>query len=151
MEISGKDANLGRPLVNPPTDGITALRFSANSDLLLCASWDGVRVIAYHSMPMHKSIHDRPAAVHAPGLLTCCAEISYTHTAQTARLYDALRNQTRGSFSQPAPVLDATFQEDSGVFLGGLDGAVKRSVRPLVQEVDDATVSASSMCMHGCT
>ena len=41
-EYSGKDANLGRPLVNPPNDGITALRFSANSDLLLCASWDGV-------------------------------------------------------------------------------------------------------------
>ena len=45
---------------------------------------------------------------------------------QTARLYDALRNQTRGSFSQPAPVLDAAFQEDSSVFLGGLDGVVKR-------------------------
>ncbi len=42
------------------------------------------------------------------------------------RLYDAARNQTRGSFSQQSPILDATFQEDSAVFLGSFDGQVMR-------------------------
>ena len=37
-----KGCKPGQAAGDPPTDGITALRFSANSDLLLCASWDGV-------------------------------------------------------------------------------------------------------------
>ncbi|CAK0749983.1 hypothetical protein CVIRNUC_001953 [Coccomyxa viridis] len=44
----------------------------------------------------------------------------------SARLYDGPRNVCRASFSQQAPVLDATFQDDSRIFLGGLDGVVKR-------------------------
>jgi hypothetical protein len=33
---------LGVPVAEPPTDGISALRFASNSNLLLAASWDGV-------------------------------------------------------------------------------------------------------------
>ncbi|CAL5227848.1 g10880 [Coccomyxa viridis] len=44
----------------------------------------------------------------------------------SARLYDAPRNHVRASYSQQAPVLDAAFQDDSHVFLAGLDGIVKR-------------------------
>ncbi|CAL8462261.1 g1792 [Coccomyxa elongata] len=83
--MSAPPPNLGRPLENPPTDGISGLRFSTTSDLLLCSSWDG-----------------------------------------SARLYDAPRNHTKGSFSQQAPILDATFQEESSIFLAGLDGIIKR-------------------------
>lgn len=36
---------LGQPLEDPPGDGITALRFSGTSDLLMATSWDGVRVL----------------------------------------------------------------------------------------------------------
>lgn len=36
----------GTQLPQPPTDGITAMRFAANSDLLLVSSWDGVRFLA---------------------------------------------------------------------------------------------------------
>ena len=46
---------------------------------------------------------------------------------QSARLYDAPRNHVRASYSQQAPVLDAAFQDDSHIFLAGLDGIVKRS------------------------
>ena len=45
---------------------------------------------------------------------------------QSARLYDAPRNHVRASYSQQAPVLDAAFQDDSHIFLAGLDGIVKR-------------------------
>ena len=40
-------ANLGTPLPSPPEDGISNLRFSLSSDLLLAPSWDGV----CHSFP----------------------------------------------------------------------------------------------------
>ncbi|KAK9846411.1 hypothetical protein WJX81_003316 [Elliptochloris bilobata] len=76
---------LGQPLDDPPGDGITALRFSATSDLLMATSWDG-----------------------------------------TARLYDAGRRTLRGSYSQVAPALDGAFQDDSVVYVGGLDGLVRR-------------------------
>ena len=46
---------------------------------------------------------------------------------QSARLYDAPRNHVRASYSQQAPILDAAFQDDSHIFLAGLDGIVKRS------------------------
>ena len=36
---------LGQPLDDPPGDGITALRFSGTSDLLMAMSWDGVRAV----------------------------------------------------------------------------------------------------------
>ena len=39
-------ATLGTQLAEPPGDGISSLRFSAASDLLLAASWDGVRSLA---------------------------------------------------------------------------------------------------------
>ena len=45
---------------------------------------------------------------------------------QGVRLYDAPRNHTRASYSQQVPVLDAAYQDDSRIFLGGLDGIVKR-------------------------
>jgi hypothetical protein len=45
---------------------------------------------------------------------------------QSARVYDAPRNHVRASYSQQVPVLDAAFQDDSHIFLGGLDGIVKR-------------------------
>lgn len=35
--------NFGTVLASPPNDGISSLEFSSNSDLLLAASWDGVR------------------------------------------------------------------------------------------------------------
>ena len=51
----------------------------------------------------------------------------YLHVVlQGVRLYDAPRNHTRASYSQQVPVLDAAFQDDSRIFLGGLDGLVKR-------------------------
>jgi hypothetical protein len=34
--------SLGQELPSPPTDGITALRFYADTPLLLASSWDGV-------------------------------------------------------------------------------------------------------------
>ena len=46
--------------------------------------------------------------------------------AQTARLYDAGRRMLRGSYSQVAPALDGAFQDDSVVYVGGLDGLVRR-------------------------
>lgn len=36
------NTNFGAVLASPPNDGISSLEFSANSDLLLAASWDGV-------------------------------------------------------------------------------------------------------------
>lgn len=38
-------ANFGTVLASPPNDGVSSLEFSANSDLLLAASWDGVSVV----------------------------------------------------------------------------------------------------------
>lgn len=35
--------SLGRELGSPPSDGITNLRFSGDTNLLLASSWDGVR------------------------------------------------------------------------------------------------------------
>ena len=34
------------PLISPPDDGITALKFSATSNLLLVSSWDTVRSVS---------------------------------------------------------------------------------------------------------
>lgn len=34
--------SLGRELQGPPSDGITSLRFYADTTLLLASSWDGV-------------------------------------------------------------------------------------------------------------
>lgn len=35
-------AELGKQLLNPPADGISALRFAEDTDVLLASSWDGV-------------------------------------------------------------------------------------------------------------
>jgi hypothetical protein len=35
--------NPGEVLLNPPADGVSALTFSGDSDLLLVCSWDSVR------------------------------------------------------------------------------------------------------------
>ena len=45
---------------------------------------------------------------------------------QLARLYDARQNLLRGTYAHQAPLLDATFQDQSIIFTGGLDGLVKR-------------------------
>jgi hypothetical protein len=50
--------------------------------------------------------------------------------AQTARLYDAGRRTLRGSYALVAPALDGAFQDDSVVYVGGLDGLVRRCARP---------------------
>ncbi len=36
----------GMQLPQPPSDGVTAMHFAANSELLLVSSWDGVRFSA---------------------------------------------------------------------------------------------------------
>eukprot|EP00877_Chromochloris_zofingiensis_P007716 jgi/Chrzof1/3198/Cz12g15160.t1 len=75
---------LGEPVPAPPTDGITRVRFSKGSNLVLASSWDS-----------------------------------------TARLYDA-SGPLRGTYAQPAPVLDACFQQDNSIIMGGLDCQVKQ-------------------------
>ena len=45
---------------------------------------------------------------------------------QLARLYDAKQNVLRGTYAHHSPMLDATFQDQSVIFTGGLDGLVKR-------------------------
>jgi len=42
-----KMTDLGARLADPPTDGITALRFCGDSNALLASSWDGVRDLMY--------------------------------------------------------------------------------------------------------
>lgn len=44
-------ANLGLALPSPPADGISNLRFSLSSDLLLAPSWDGVSLSKPYSLP----------------------------------------------------------------------------------------------------
>lgn len=56
----------------------------------------------------------------------CTLVKSASNAAQTARLYDAGRRMLRGSYSQVAPALDGAFQDDSVVYVGGLDGLVRR-------------------------
>ena len=34
----------GSQLANPPTDGVSGLRFASTNDLLLTSSWDGVGI-----------------------------------------------------------------------------------------------------------
>ena len=127
-------AALGRSLERPPSDGVSSLSFSSSSDLLVCSSWDGVGSAA----PMS------PQLVNVIGLRSACCDVApalrvhaWSHgivsplmqslrCLQSVRLYDGPRNVCRASFSQQAPVLDATFQDDSRIFLGGLDGIVKR-------------------------
>ena len=41
--MSTNQAVHGLQLPQPPSDGITALRFASHSALLLLSSWDGVR------------------------------------------------------------------------------------------------------------
>ena len=50
--------------------------------------------------------------------------------AQTARLYDAGRRTLRGSYSLTSPALDGAFQDDSVIYIGGLDGVVRRRALP---------------------
>ena len=50
--------------------------------------------------------------------------------AQTARLYDAGRRTLRGSYSLTSPALDGAFQDDSVIYVGGLDGVVRRRALP---------------------
>ena len=67
------------------------------------------------------------------------------------RLFDAPRNQTKGSFSQQAPVLDAAFQEDSSIFLAGLDGIIKRccsNSSPSYQPRSPAAIAEAVLAKH---
>ena len=59
----------------------------------------------------------------------CSPLMPASDAAQTARLYDAGRRMLRGSYSQVAPALDGAFQDDSVVYVGGLDGLVRRRAR----------------------
>ncbi len=152
---------LGQPLDDPPTDGITALRFSATSDLLMATSWDGVRALRSSNLqPLSRApgpvldacraclprkryarpAHRQPAgcAPAAGGGRARAPRPARRRTvasplagrAQTARLYDAGRRTLRGSYALVAPALDGAFQDDSVVYVGGLDGLVRRCARP---------------------
>ena len=67
--------SLGRELPSPPTDGVTALRFWADSPLLLASSWDGVRGHACSCVDAGLQQHVRcpPTCRTSPGACCCCA------------------------------------------------------------------------------
>ncbi|KAJ4824990.1 hypothetical protein Tsubulata_014365 [Turnera subulata] len=113
----------GRELSNPPSDGISNLRFSNHSDYLLVSSWDKVTPLtAIYSLAV--TIFTDSLASHFVLLLLLLIVSFY----QTVRLYDASANSLRGEFMHGGAVLDCCFHDDSSGFSAGADNTVRRLV-----------------------
>lgn len=73
------DVSFGAQLDHPPSDGVTSLRFSPSSDLLLASSWDGVREADFVTLPMHffaSRVDVLPCrmSLSTDGLSSCCPD-----------------------------------------------------------------------------
>ena len=62
---------LGQPLEDPPGDGITALRFSGTSDLLMATSWDGVRALHYKQTWLSRTVAEAAAQTQLNSKYLC--------------------------------------------------------------------------------
>ncbi|KAK9814607.1 hypothetical protein WJX72_008544 [[Myrmecia] bisecta] len=116
--MAGSNASLGVQLDNPPADGVTALRFSTNSDLLLASSWDGM---ARLYDPLRNSL--RGSYSHqAPVLDTCFQDDSIIYTAGLdclVKRYDFFGRMESiiGGHNKPVRCLEVL--RDSGVVVSG--------------------------------
>lgn len=115
----------GRELSNPPSDGISSLRFSNHSDHLLVSSWDKVNknknlaFLRIHFI-LSRSLDLQPKSLLFGFKCSVCG--------QTVRLYDASADVLRGEFTHGGPVLDCCFHDDSSGFSASADNAVRRFV-----------------------
>lgn len=100
------------PLNNPPSDGISEVRFSPyDRDVLLVASWDGVSCSS-SSISLLSSFHS----------LTLC--LFFYIFLQTLRLYNVENNELLESFQNNHAILTCCFGEKNKVYFGGLDSEV---------------------------
>ncbi|KAK8937684.1 hypothetical protein KSP40_PGU009987 [Platanthera guangdongensis] len=106
----------GRVLSNPPSDGISNLRFSNHSDHLLVSSWDKVPFTFISRNPACEisRVASLIESLFLPG--------------QSVRLYDASANVLKGKFMHGGPVLDCCFHDDSSGFSASADHTVRRYV-----------------------
>jgi hypothetical protein len=121
---------LGETLRDAPSDGITRVRFSAISNLLLASSWDSVsgsQALLVHPLPSaalrsYRCIAPRTAIAPQPS----------SWLRQGVRVYEASApgGSLRGVLTHVAPVLDCAFGDDTVAYAGCLDGVCTRCVGP---------------------
>lgn len=109
----------------PPSDGITRVRFSTPGDLLLASSWDGVGAQQLLAQP--------PSHQQAPTIAS--------RSLQALHLYGA-DGSKRARYQQSAPALDCCFQQDNACYSGCVDGSISRYA------CSPSTACVAAMALH---
>lgn len=120
--------SLGRPVDEPPSDGITAVRFADHSTLL-ASSWDGVR--SRMRVPVLNILMVWRLVDALLDLTFFCKAFSFIFFfwyVQRVYIYDGQSGTKRSELHHGAPVLDATFEATTTttVYSCGLDNKVQQ-------------------------